>query len=84
MIFKCWVRKCGSDKPNTLCFGAKFGESVYEIALEDICDRRGWDHWESQMTPKTWFTPSMLRFMLKAANEFHECDVRHREPKPTL
>ncbi len=84
MIFKYWLRKCGSKKPNTLCFGPKVGESVYEIALEDICDKHGWEHWQRQMTEKPWFTPAMLYFMLKSANEFHECDVRQVEQQPTF
>jgi hypothetical protein len=79
MIFKYWLRKCGSTKPNTLCFGLNVGESVYEIALEDICDKNGWEHWQRQMTEKPWFTSAMLYFMLKSANQFHECDVRRVE-----
>ena len=84
MISKYWLRKCGSEKPNTLCFGQVHGYAIYEIALEDICDKHGWDHWQRQMTEKTWFTNTMLYFMLRSANEFHGCDVRQREIQPTF
>ena len=85
MTFRYWLRKCKSRKPNTICFGYEVGESVYEIAIEELANREDWEHWKQQMTGKSWFTPSMLFFMLQSANEFHGYDIRERfEQEPTF
>ena len=79
MMSKAWLRKCGSEKLNTLCFGDREGESVYEIELERISNRQEWEHWEYHMSCKNWFTPLFCQLMLRSANEFHGYDVRSVE-----
>lgn len=76
-----WVRRCESERPNTLCFGRVLYHSDYEIALEDLSNSDQWEEFKLNMSVKRWFTPAMLQWSLNAANAFHGCDIRERSKR---